>query len=132
MLKYSRCQKAVWLEHKSSLQCISVHSLNVFLILPHDSFGSVIFPCISGIVMHKVYLFLELSVTLVMYAMVELTQVHQMMVSQANHVLKGHSAPLALLSLIPVPLVHTVRVLVEQVIRTVFLAILDITVREDG
>ena len=93
---------------------------------------SVISPCVSGIVMHKVYLFLELSVTLVMSAMVELTQEHQMMVSQASHVLKGHSVPLVLLSLIPVPLVHTVRVLVEQVIRIVYLAILDTTVLENS
>ena len=79
--------------------------------------------------MHKVCLFLELSVTLVMSAMAEHTQEHQMMVQQADHVLKGRSVLQVLLNLIPVLLGRTVRVLVEQVTRIASLVILVTTVQ---
>lgn len=86
--------------------------------------------CFSkGTVMHKVCLFLELSVTLVMSAMAEHTQEHQMMVPQADHVLKGHSVLQVLLNLIPALPGRTVRVLVEQVIRIASLVILVTTVQ---
>ena len=79
--------------------------------------------------MHKVCLFRELSVTLVISANVGHTQGHQLMVSQVNHVLKGHSVSQVPLSLILAPLERTVRVLVEQVTRTASPVILVIIVQ---
>ena len=81
-----------------------------------------------GTVMHRVYPYHEHSATLVMSVMVEHTQEHPMMVSQADHVLKGHSVSQVLLSLILAHLGHTVRVPGEQVIRTVNFVILATTV----
>lgn len=84
---------------------------------------------LGGTVMPKVFPFPEPSVTQVMCALVEHTQEHQMMVSPASHVQKGHSVSQAPLSLILAHLGHTVRAPGEQVIRIVSLVIRDTIVQ---
>jgi len=82
---------------------------------------------LDGTVMHKVYPFHEHNVTLAMSVMVEHTQEHQLMVSQADLALRGHSVSQVLSSSIPVLLGHTVRALVVQVTRIVSSVILATT-----
>ena len=69
--------------------------------------------------MLKVSPFPELNVTQAMCALVGHTQGHQMMVSQANHVLKGHSVSQVPLSLTLALLGLTVKEVVVQVIKIV-------------
>jgi len=82
---------------------------------------------VDGTVMHKDYPSHEHSVTLAISVKVEHTQEHQLMVSQANLVLKEHSVSQVLLSLIPVLPERTVRALVGQVTRIVSSVILATT-----
>ena len=74
--------------------------------------------------MRKVCLSQEHSATLVISALVEHTQEHPMMVSQEDHVQKGHSVLQGLLNLILVALERTVKALVGQVTRIVSCVIL--------
>lgn len=69
--------------------------------------------------------FPELNVTQAMCALVGHTRGHQMMVSQADHALKGHSVSQVPLSLTLALLGLTVKVLEEQVIKIVSYAIQD-------
>lgn len=73
--------------------------------------------------------FPELNVTQAMFALVGHTREHQMMVSQADHVLKGHSVSQVPLSLTLALLGLTVKVLVEQVIKIVSHVIQDTIVQ---
>lgn len=72
-----------------------------------------------GTVTHKVCPSQEHSATLVMSAMVVHILEHPMMVSQGDHVPKGHSVWPALLNLILVALEHTVKALAGRVTRIV-------------